>query len=84
MAPVVDLSGSLRSEGGVSGGVRTEVGSPARAGVWASKVSISEMQHFGVGLGTPAPPLSQIKTGQSEVRGPGAAEKNREPRFSGR
>ena len=49
--------------------MQAEVGSPARAGVWASKVSVSQMECFGVGLGTPALVLSQMRTGQSEVRG---------------
>lgn len=64
--------------------MQAEVGSPARAGVWASKVSVSQMECLGVGLGTPAPVLSQIRTGQSEVRGSGGAEKSREQRFSSR
>lgn len=50
----------------------------------ASKDLASQMECLGVGLGTPALVLSQIRTGQREVRGPGRAEKSREQRFSGR
>lgn len=44
--------------------------------------SLSQRECLGVGLGTPALTLSQIRTGQREARGPGGAEKSREQRFS--
>lgn len=64
-----------------AGCVLAEVGSPARAEFWASKVFVPEGEGLAVGLGTTAPAVSQIRTGQSEARGSGG-EENREQRFS--
>lgn len=60
-----------------------ETGCPAGTEVLASEVSGPEREYLGVGLGTTPPAVSQIRTGQSEARGPGGAE-HREQRFSPR